>query len=154
MDGKYIILEITPDAISPKYGNIIQLSALKLDGLKLLDRFDYRLKYDKINNNDLRKLISYDKNSFKYVDDYRKILDKFKKWSKGLPLLIIDNTYTYNFLEDIDNEKKSIFTYLGLEYSDDVIDKVIQKYNLKPSNYIVDLLYEALIYESNNRDKK
>ena len=81
-------------------------------------------------------------------------MDKFKKWSKGLPLLIIDNTYTYNFLEDIDNEKKSIFTYLGLEYSDDVIDKVIQKYNLKPSNYIVDLLYEALIYESNNRDKK
>ena len=154
MDGKYIILEIIPDAISPKYGNIIQLSALKLDGLKLLDRFDYRLKYDKINNNDLRELISYDKNSFKYVDDYRKILDKFKKWSKGLPLLIIDNTYTYNFLEDIDNEKKSIFTYLGLEYSDDVIDKVIQKYNLQPSNYIVDLLYEALIYENNNRDKK
>ena len=154
MDGKYIILEIIPDAISPKYGNIIQLSALKLDGLKLLDRFDYRLKYDKINNNDLRKLTSYDKNSFKYVDDYTKIVDKFKKWSKGLPLLIIDNTYTYNFLEDIDNEKKSIFTYLGLEYSDDVIDKVIQKYNLKPSNYIVDLLYEALIYESNNRDKK
>mgnify|MGYP004618936841 FL=1 len=154
MDGKYIILEIIPDAISPKYGNIIQLSALKLDGLKLLDRFDYRLKYDKINNNDLRELISYDKNSFKYVDDYGKILDKFKKWSKGLPLLIIDNTYTYNFLEDIDNEKKSIFTYLGLEYSDDVIDKVIQKYNLQPSNYIVDLLYEALIYESNNRDKK
>ena len=37
---------------------------------------------------------------------------------------------------------------------DDVIEEVIDKYKLEPSNYIVDLLYEALIYESNNRDKK
>ena len=31
------------------------------------------------------------------------------------------------------------------------IDDIIEKYNLEPSNYIVDLLYEALIYESNNK---
>lgn len=149
MEGKYIILEIIPDAISPDKGNIIQLSALKLDGLKLLDRFDYRLNYERIDNIDLRTLISYDKDSFHYVDDSKEIMNKFKKWAKDLPLLIIDNVYTYNFLSELENEKRSIFSYLGYEYSDDVIDKVIQKYNLEPSNYIVDLLYEALIYESN-----
>jgi hypothetical protein len=150
---KYIILELIPDAISPDKGNIIQLSALKLKGLKLISRFDYRLNYDKINNIDLRTMISYDKYSFKYVDDGKIILEKFKRWAKDLDLLIIDNEYTYNFLKDIDNKKESIFNYLGLEFSDDVIDKVISKYNLEPSNYIVDLLYEALIYESNNKKK-
>ena len=151
MEGKYIILELIPDAISPDKGNIIQLTALKLKGLKLLDRFDYRLNYEKINNIDLRKLISYDKDNFRYVDDSKTILKKFKDWASDLPLLIIDNAYTYNFLKELENEKKSIFSYLDLEFSDDVIDKVISKYGLEPSNYIVDLLYEALIYESNRK---
>ena len=153
MDGQYVILELIPDSISPSNGNIIQLSALKLDGLKLIDRFDYRLNYDKINNIDLKKLISYDKDSFIYVDDSDDIISNFKKWIEDLPLLIIDNVYTFNFLESINNNKESIFKYLGLEYSDDIIDRVIAKYNLEPSNYIVDLLYEALIYESNNKEK-
>ena len=151
MDGKYVILELIPDAINPSKGNIIQLSALMLDGLKLLDRFDYRLNNDKFDNIDLKNLISYDKDSFKYVDSSKDIISEFKKWIGDLPLLIIDNIYTKNFLEEINNKKESIFNYLDLEFSDDVIDKVIEKYNLKPSNYIVDLLYEALIYESNNK---
>lgn len=154
MDKKeYIILELIPDAISPEKGNIIQLSALKLNGFNLKDRFDYRLNYDKIDNIDLRNLISYDKDSFKYVDSSNEIINNFKIWAKDLPLLIIDNTYTYNFLTELDNPKESIFKYLDLEISDDVIDKVISKYKLEPSNYIVDLLYEALIYESNNNLK-
>ena len=131
----------------------VQLSALKLKGLNLIDRFDYRLNHDKIENIDLRNLISYDNDSFNYVDNGTEIIDKFKIWSSGLPLLIIDNVYTYNFLEGLDNKKESIFKYLDMEFSDDVIEKVIAKYDLKPSNYIVDLLYEALIYESNNKNK-
>ena len=153
MDGKYIILELIPDAISPDKGNIIQLSALKLDDLKLLDRFDYRLNYDKFDNVDLKNLISYDRENFKYVDSSNEIINNFKKWIEDLPLLIIDNIYTLNFLQDINNKKESIFNYLGYDYSDDVIDRVIAKYNLESSNYIVDLLYEALIYESNNKEK-
>lgn len=149
----YIILELIPDAISPDKGNIIQLSALKLHGLKLIDRFDYRLNYDKIDNTDLKTLISYDKDSFEYTDNSDDIIKKFSSWSNNLPLLIIDNNYTYNFLSELNNEKESIFKYLNLEFSDDVIDKVISKYSLEPSNYIVDLLYEALIFESNNKDK-
>ena len=30
----------------------------------------------------------------------------------------------------------------------------MQKYNLEPSNHLVDLLYEAIIYESNNKEKE
>ena len=47
-EKKYIILEIIPTAVDPKKGEIAQLSALKLNGLNLIDRFDYRLNDDKI----------------------------------------------------------------------------------------------------------
>ena len=30
-----------------------------------------------------------------------------------------------------------------------VFNEIIDKYKLKPSNHLVDLLYEAVIYESN-----
>ena len=153
MEGRYIILEIIPDAISPEKGNIIQLSALKLNGLKLEDRFDYRLNNDKYTNNDLKEITSYDKDKFIYLNSSKEIMKKFKIWTDNLPLLIIDNIYTKNFLKELSNKKESIFKYLNLEFSDDIIDKIIQKYNLQPSNYIVDILYEALIYESNNKEK-
>lgn len=150
---EYVILEIIVDGISPEVGKIIQLSALKLKDLMLIDRFDYRLDYELIDNIDLKNMISYDIDNFKYVTDSNCILDEFTKWAGDLPLLIIDNVYTCNFLSNISNHKESIFKYLGLEFSNDVIDKVISKYNLEYSNYIVDLLYEALIYESNNNLK-
>jgi len=149
--GKYIIVEIIPDGISPDKGKIVQLSALKLEGLKLLDRFDYRLNFDKIDNIYVKEMVNYDMDNFKYVDSADTIMSDFKQWANNYKLLIIDNEYTNNFLEYLDNEKESIFRYLELDYSLDVIDKVIDKYNLEPSNYIVDLLYEALIYEENNR---
>ena len=59
---EYIILELIPDAISPDKGQVIQLSALKLRGLKLIDRFDYRLNYESV----LTREINTDKtkNSF------------------------------------------------------------------------------------------
>lgn len=152
MDGKnYIILEIIPSAIDPKEGDIVQLSALKLNGLQLVDRFDYRLEYDLIDNKYLAEMVSYDKENFKYVDSTKKIINSFKKWIEDYDLLIIDNLYTENYLSDVSNKKESIFKYLDMEFSDDVIDKIIDKYKLENSNYIVDLLYEALIFESNNK---
>ena len=57
----------------------------------------------------------------------------------------MDNLYTNNFLETIPNTKESIAKYLDMEYTDDFISKLITKYNLEESNYIVDLLYESLI---------
>ena len=143
---KYIILELIPTRSIG--GDIVQLSALKLEDLKLIDRFDYRLNEDKIPYPDLKKIVSYDKDKFIYKNNTKEIMKEFKKWSKGIPLLILDNKYTYNYLKGLKNEIKYIEKELNMEYSDDIIDIIIDKYKLQPSNYIVDLLYEALIYES------
>lgn len=144
---KYVILEIIPTAVDPKKGDVAQLSALKIDGIKLVDRFDYRLDKGKINIPDILKMLDYDNESFKYVKTTKTLMKNFKKFIEDLPLLIIDNTYTRNYLEDIDNKKESVFKYLGLEVTDDVFDKLMNKYGLEPSCYLVDLLYEALIKE-------
>ena len=144
---KYIILEIIPTSIDPKKGDIAQLSALKIDGIKLIDRFDYRLDKNKIKIPDILRMIDYDNDSFKYVKTTKTLLKNFKKFIEDLPLLIIDNSYTRNYLSSIDNKKESVFKYLNLSVSDDVFDKLISKYNLEISSYLVDLLYEALIKE-------
>jgi len=147
---KYIILELIPTASTKEKGDIIQLSALKLEDLNLLDRFDYRLVDEKIPLTELKEMISYDKENFIYKNEKEEILEEFKKWSEDLPLLILNNSYTLDYLKELNNKKEDISDYVKIPFSDDIIDKIIEKYNLQPSNYIVDLLYEALIYESNN----
>ena len=144
---KYIILEIIPTSIDPKKGDVAQLSALKIDGIKLVDRFDYRLDKNKIKIPDILKMLDYDNEEFKYAKTTRAIMNNFRKFIEDLPLLIIDNAYTRNYLSIFDNKKESVFKYLGLNISDDVFDKLMNKYGLEPSNYLVDLLYEALIKE-------
>ena len=37
---KYIIVEIIPTNSNPEHGFIAQISALKLEGIRLIDRFD------------------------------------------------------------------------------------------------------------------
>ena len=145
---KYIILEIIPTALHPSRGDIIQFSAIKLEGLNLLDRFDYRLNEDNIELDEFKKLIDFDKDAFKYLDSTDDILNEFNNWSDNLPLLIIDNRYTNNFLESLSNKKEAITKYLEEdydEYNDQLIENLIKKYNLEPTNYIVDILYESLI---------
>ena len=149
LKDKYIILELIPT--HKRKGTIAQIQALKLEGLKLIDRFDYRLDESLIENPDLKELISYDKESFTYVNDKDIILKEFMKWIEKLPLLIIDNSYTIDYLSDLKNKKESVFKYLDLEISDDVFDKLMKKYNLEPSNHLVDLLYESIINESNKK---
>ena len=147
---RYIILELIPDGIDPDKGIVLQVSGLKLNGLKLIDRFDYRINEDKIRIKEFLEMLNYDKENFTYVDDDKIILDKLKEWVSDLPIFIVDNTYTLNFLKQFDNSKELIFSLYGLENTPDVFEKIMKKYNLEPSNYLVDLLYEALIYESNN----
>lgn len=147
MNGKkYIILEIIPTKVLG--GDIAQLSALKLEGLELKDRFDYRLCEEKINIPDIIDMINYDKDNFKYVKRTSTIIRNFKKWIEDYDLLIIDNLYTENYLEGIKNKKESVFKYLNMEFSDNIMEKIMNKYSLVPSNHIVDLLYEAIIYEN------
>lgn len=144
---RYIILEIIPTALDPKKGDIAQLSALKINGIKLEDRFDYRLDKKKIKVPDILNMTNYDNDAFNYVRTTKTLIKKFKQFIGDLPLLIIDNDYTKNYLKDVNNNKESVFKYLDLEISYDVFDKLIDKYDLKESNHLVDLLYEALIKE-------
>lgn len=144
---RYIILELIPTALDPKKGDIAQLSALKINGIKLEDRFDYRLDKKKIKVPDILNMTNYDNDAFNYVRTTKTLIKKFKQFIGDLPLLIIDNDYTKNYLKDVNNNKESVFKYLDLEISYDVFDKLIDKYDLKESNHLVDLLYEALIKE-------
>lgn len=146
-NSKYIILEIIPTNVDPKKGDVAQLSALKIDGIKLIDRFDYRLDKGKIKIPDILKITDYDNESFKYVKTTKNLLSNFKKFTGDLPLLIIDNSYTRNYLNSFNNDIHSVFEFLNLEVSDDVFDRLMNKYGLEPSNYLVDLLYVALIKE-------
>ena len=150
----YIIVEIIPTHSQADKGFIAQISALKLEGIKLIDRFDYRVENKLIDNKDLKDMISYDKEMFTYVDNIYFILEKFKKWVKDYPLLILEESYTPAYLKTISNRKELIYPYLNLEYSIDVFDKIQKKYQLEPTNHLVDLLYEAIIYEGNNHEKE
>lgn len=147
---KYIIVEIIPTSRNKDTGEIIQLSALKIHDLDLIDRFDYRLKKDKIPYKQLADMIDYDNQIFTYVNESKDIIKDFKSWSKGYVLFIIDNDYTKSYLSGLKNKKESIFKYLNMTYNENIIEEVILKYNIKPTDHIVDILYEALIYESNN----
>ena len=112
MKKQYIILEIIPTAI--KNGEIVQLSALKISNNEIIDRFDYRISSEKVNNLDLLMMTSYDKDNFTYVKTTKKMKIDFKKWIEDLDLLIIDNIYTENYLKNIKNNKESVFKYLNL----------------------------------------
>lgn len=142
----FIILEIIPTASNPEKGSIIQLSALKIKDLKLLDRFDYRLNDEALPIPEMKSWIDYDKDAFIYVDSDKSIINNFKEWSKNYTIIVIDNIYTPLYLKELDNRIEFIYDYLDLEYSNDLIEIIMHKYHLEPSNYIVDLLYEALIY--------
>jgi hypothetical protein len=146
---KYIIVEIIPTYSTSDKGFIAQISALKLDGIKLLDRFDYRINKDLINNDYVKSMINYDNDSFTYLDNKEEIKDKFKEWIEELPLLLLDNTYTLDYFKDIENNKELVYDYLDMEYNNEVFNNLLTKYNLEPSDHLVDLVYEAIINESN-----
>jgi hypothetical protein len=148
---KYIIVEIIPTHSDSNKGFIAQLSALKLDGIKLLDRFDYRVENKFIENEDLKNLITYDKEAFTYVNNIYFIIEKFKQWSKDYPLLLLEEEYTKDYLKELDNKKELVYKYLDMDYSLDIFERIIKKYNLEPSDHLVDIIYEAIIYEGNNK---
>ena len=142
---KYVIVEIIPTALTKEKGQIVEMTALKIDGLKLIDRFNYRLNKDKVPLKEFLDMCNYDDEDFIYLDETSEILDKFKEFIGDLPVLIIDNTYTLNYLDDITNPLDLVFPYLDLEFDDLVIQNMIDKYKLEESNYMVDLIYEAII---------
>ena len=147
---EYIIVEIIPSHSNANIGFIVQLQALKISNDKIIERLDLRVNDNLIDNHDLLNMVSYNKEMFHYVNDKETILKEFIKFIEKDKLLIIDNYYTLDYLKNIKNKKESIFKYLGLELSNDVFNKLIDKYKLEPSNHLVDVLYEALIFEKNS----
>ena len=143
LKDKYIIVEVIPTAL--KDGDIVELTALKLDGIKLIDRFNYRLDKSKVNIKEFLEMCSYDDDLFTYLDNTSSILEEFKEFVSDYPLLLLDNTYTLNYLDGFSNKKELVFPYLDLEFNSTVIEDMIKKYSLEASNYMVDLVYEALI---------
>ena len=69
---KFIILELIPTNLKNKNGMIIQLSALKIDCLNLLERFDYRIKDEYLPLEQFKEII---------INDYTKnlVAEKFIK---------------------------------------------------------------------------
>ena len=142
---KYIIVELIPTTLKKETGDIIQLSALKIENLQITGRFDYRLHEDRILIKDFLDIISYDKEAFTYKYSTEEILESFKEFIKDYPLLIIDNEYTRNYLSDITNKKESLYDYFDIEHKDNIIEELMAKYNIEPTNYIVDIIYESII---------
>ena len=149
---KYIIVEIIPNHSNYKKGCICQIQDLKLNVIKLIDRFDYRLTDNLVNNITVLNTMKYDCDMFKYVFDTDTMLNDFKKFVGDYNIFIVEDSYTLDYLSYLDNKMELIYPYLNMEYSLDVFDKIIDKYNLDPSNHLVDLIYEAIIYESNNEN--
>jgi len=58
-----------------------------------------------------------------------------------------NENYYSKFISSSKDDEERFVSSSRIE-SDDVIENVIVKYNLVPSEHIVDLLYEALIYEN------
>jgi DNA polymerase III alpha subunit (gram-positive type) len=142
---KYVIVEIIPTTLKKETGDIIQLSALKINKLQIEERFDYRLNEDRILIKDFLDIISYDKESFTYKYSTDEILEDFKKFIGNYKLLILDNAYTRNYLSDIKNKKVSLYDYFDIEDKDRFIEELINKYDIEPTNYIVDIIYESII---------
>ena len=142
---KYIIVELIPTTLKKETGDIIQLSALKIENLQITGRFDYRLHEDRILIKDFLDIISYDKEAFTYKYSTEEIIECFKEFIKDYPLLIIDNEYTRNYLSGITNKKESLYDYFDIEHKDSIIEELMSKYNIEPTNYIVDIIYESII---------
>ncbi len=146
-DDSFVIVEIIPSNTYERGGVIVQISALKIKGLKLEGRLDVRLKDEALPFQEMKAFIDYDHDAFKLMDSEEKLKEAFKTFCQKEPLLLLDDVYTPAFLNYLDNQKENILKYLNLTYHKNVLDDITSKYHLAPSNHIVDLLYEALMME-------
>ena len=138
----YVIVEIIPTTRNPITGDIAQLSAIKKG--KKTKKLNLRLNKDKINIPDILRMTNYDNDKFEYLETTNEIMNKFIKFIEDYDLIIIPNDYTKEYLSNIKNNKISISDKLGIDYSELIIDDIINKYNLEYSNDIVGILNDAI----------
>jgi hypothetical protein len=139
---KYVIVEIIPTTRKKDTGDIAQLCAIKIDDI--ISNLNLRLEKDKIQIPDILNMINYDNNKFKYLPSTNKILNEFMLWSKNYKLIIIPNEYTLDYLRDLDNEKISICELLNIEFSNNLINDIVDKYNLNINDEVVNIIYNAI----------
>ena len=126
---KYVIVEIIPTTRFKNTGDIAQLCAIKYDN-DITSNLNLRLELEKVQIPDILNMINYDIDKFEYLSTTSKIINKFKKFIKDYKLIIIPNEYTIDYLSDLDNEKISICEILKIKFSDNLINDIIDKYNL------------------------
>lgn len=140
---KYIIVEIIPTTRFKNTGDIAQLCAIKCDN-DIISSLKLRLNLEKIQVPDILNMVNYDIDKFEYLNSTNSLLENFKNWSKDYKLLVIPNEYTYDYLSDLENEKTSICDILNIDFSDNLINEIIEKYDLDSNDEIVDIIYKAI----------
>ena len=93
-------------------------------------------------------MCNYDNDLFIYKDNNKEILDELKKFVSDLKIILIDDTYTLNYLKDFNNDMETIYKYVNVKN----IEEMVNKYKLEPSNYMVDLVFEAIINSLNTKN--
>ena len=64
----------------------------------------------------------------------------------------LKHTLKKNYLKELNNKKEIIYPYIDVEYSNDVFNKIMDKYKIEPSNHLVDILYEAIIFHGEKKE--
>lgn len=134
-----ILLELIPS--KSKDGDIIQIEALDIKNNKIINRLNIRYLANNLDQK-LIDMISYDKDEHIYLDSTKSMLKALKDFARDKTIYIMDNGYTKNYLKEFNTS--FIEEFLG-EKKENFLERMIKKYNIKPTNYIVDILYESII---------
>ena len=134
-----ILLELIPS--KSKDGDIIQIEALDIKNNEIIKRLNIRYLAKNLDQK-LIDMISYDKNDHIYLDSTEEMLKALKDFAKDKTIYIMDNSYTRDYLKEFNTS--FIEEFLD-EEKDGFLERMINKYNIKPTNYIVDILYESII---------
>lgn len=134
-----ILLELIPS--KSKDGDIIQIEALDIKNNEIIKRLNIRYLAKNLDQK-LIDMISYDKEDHIYLDSTEEMLKALKDFAKDKTIYIMDNSYTKEYLKEFNTS--FIEEFLD-EEKDGFLERMINKYNIKPTNYIVDILYESII---------
>ena len=151
MKDEYIIVEIIPTRSKRELGGtIVQVSCIKMKDLIMTDQLYVRQDLNYVQEPDIVHMLSYGDDYFETTRYVNSVEKKFKKFIGKTPLLIMDNSYTLDYLQDYENEKISIFDLLGVEDSDTVFDEIRAIYGIEDTQDLVTILYEALLKKNND----
>lgn len=134
-----ILLELIPS--KSKDGDIIQIEALDIKNNEIINRLNIRYLAKNLDQK-LIDMISYDKEDHIYLDSNEEMLKALKDFANDKTIYILDNSYTKEYLKEFNTSFVEDFLS---EEKENFLERMIKKYNIQPTNYIVDILYESII---------